>query len=122
MFCTIVISTLSPLCRFLVYAQGCRPPISFWGRIRTLRLIVPHYDQIFVGPLCSILAGPCVLSLLWNTRIPREIAFSAGAGATVLFALVSPPRLKHWRLTGHHRLAPTFQEAQAAAVHKMGQP
>ena len=58
-------SCLSPLAtitspqlrRCLIYVRGYRSPISFWGRIWTFRLIIPGYDQVYVGPICSLLRG-----------------------------------------------------------------
>ena len=95
---------------------------NLWGRVVTLRWIIPGFDHVFVGPICAFLTAPAALVIWRSSRIPGEIALSLGAGLTVLIALVSPPRLQRWRLTGQHRLVPTFQESQAAAVHKMGQP
>jgi hypothetical protein len=120
--CTVGAMTFCPLYRLLIYCQGCRWPISVWGRIGTFRLVIPGYDQILVGPVCSLLPGPMALLFYLNYPIPGEICFSVSAGLTVLVALITPPWLRRWRLTGQHRLAPTFAEMQAASVHKMGQP
>jgi hypothetical protein len=121
-FCTSMVMLVTPIGRIAIYTQGCRFPISLWGRVVTFRWIIPGFDHVFLGPICALLAGPAALIVWRNSRIPGEIALSLGAGLTVLIALVSPPRLRRWRLTGQHRLGPTFQESQAAAVHKMGQP
>jgi hypothetical protein len=72
--------------------------------------------------LCSLLVGPIAFMLSRNARVPGEICFSIAASLSVLFALICPPRLKYWRLTGQHRLAPTLQDSQAVSIHKMGQP
>jgi hypothetical protein len=100
--------------RFLIYVRGCRAPISFWGRIWTFRWIIPRFDQIFVGPICSVLGGFLVLSFLRYRLVPVEVCYSAAGGVAVLLALVSPPTLKRFRLVGQHRLAPTLSDAQQA--------
>ncbi len=100
--------------RSVLYAHGCQPPISFWGRIRTFQWIIPGYDQIFVGPICSILGGFLVLFLMRDRFGPTEICYPVAGGVAVLLALISPPTLKRFRLTGQHRLAPTLSERQTA--------
>ncbi len=121
----VVCMVLSPITcsslRLATYIQGCRAPISFWGRIRTFRWVIAGFDQVLIGPACSLLVGPAALSLFRHSRVPAEVFFSIAVGLTLLIALISPPSLKRWRLTGQHRLVPTFQESQAATVHKMGQ-
>ena len=60
----IAIVAVSAIRRRAGRATGCsmfagyQSPISFWGRIRTFRWIIPGYDQVYVGPICS-LAGGC---------------------------------------------------------------
>jgi hypothetical protein len=120
--CTTIAMVFAPVARLGLYSRGCRWPISLRGRIGTFRLVIPGYDQILVGPICSLLPGFMALVLFLNFRVPGQIWFSIGTGLTVLVALLSPPRLKNWRLTGQHRLAPTLAESQAASLHKMGQP
>ena len=106
----------------VVFGVFSIPQISLWGRALTFRWIIPGYDQVLVGPICALLVGPMAMSVFWNSRVPGEICLSIASGLTVHFALISPPRLRHWRLTGHHRLVPALQESQSASVHKMGQP
>lgn len=115
-------TTMSAMFRFGIYIQGYRPPISYRGRLATLRWVIPGFDQILIAPMCSLAVGPAALAVHWNSRVPFEITLSVAAGLAVLVALVSPPGLKRWRLTGQHRLVPTSQESQAASVHRMGQP
>ena len=83
----------------------------------------PAYDQVLVAPICFARRGDRPRSPFTGTREFRfEITLSVAAGLAVLVALVGPPRLKRWRLTGEHRLVPTSQESQAASLHRMGQP
>jgi hypothetical protein len=114
----VVIPTIvgAAVARLLIYARGCWPPISLWGRIRTFRWIIPAYDQIFVGPICSILGGFLVLSLMKYRVIPVEVCYPLAGGVAVFLALISPPTLKRFRLVGQHRLTPTFSNAQTVIV------
>jgi hypothetical protein len=91
-----------PLGRLGLYVQGYQSPLSLWGRIMTLRLIIPGYDQVFVAPICTMLAGPICLGILMAAGVPLEISLSVATGLTVLVALIMPPRLRHWRLCGRH--------------------
>ncbi len=97
--------------RLMLYTSGYRPPMSAWGRIRTLRWIIPGYDQVFVGPLLTLVAGPLALLALRPFGLDFEIRLSFAAGLVVFVALVAPPGLRHSRLTGRHRLGPAFSES-----------
>ncbi len=102
--------------RLLVYAHGCQPPISFWGRIRTFQWIIPGYDQVLAGPICSIVGGLLVLSTMRDRFGPDEVRYPVAGGVAVLLALICPPNLRRFRLTGQHRLAQTLSERQAASA------
>jgi hypothetical protein len=93
-----------PLARLAVYTLGHRWPISLWGRIRTGRWIIPGYDYVFVAPLCALIAGPVILGLLHALGCPPDACIVIGSAVTAAVALVAPPRLRRWRLTGHHRI------------------
>jgi len=97
---------LSPLIRLVVYAQGCPPPITFWGRVRTMYLIIPGYNRIFVGPACGLLAGPMTVALLAAIGAPIEARLSVACGMVLLVVLLTPPSLRRWRLTGSYRMDP----------------
>ena len=76
---TTIVCTLA---RIGIYVQGYQSPLSLWGRIVTLRLIIPGYDQVFVAPICALLAGPIALG---DARDPpatdRDLLFDRdGAG------------------------------------------
>jgi hypothetical protein len=102
---------ISVWARLMLYTSGYRPPMSAWGRIRTLRWIIPGYDQVFVGPLLTLIAGPLALLALRPFGLDFEIRLSFAVGLVVFVALVAPPGLRHWRLTGRHRLGATFSES-----------
>ena len=101
-------AAFSSLGRLIIYGLGYVSPISFWARIWTFRWIIPGYDQIFVAPLCSPLAGVMTGALLYACGLPLEVCLPPAYGVAVLVALVTPPRLRRWRLTGQHRLVPVI--------------
>jgi hypothetical protein len=93
-----------PFARICLYTAGYSAPIGFWGRIRTFRWIIPGYDQIFVAPLCAMMAGAATLALLQACRLPLFIGFTFASGMVILVTVLTPPRLRLWRLTGQHRI------------------
>jgi hypothetical protein len=103
----VVPTVLFPFGRMSIYVQGHASPISGWARIMTMRWIIPGYDQIFVGPLCALLAGPASLGLFFAIGCPLDACLTLGTGVTAAVALVAPPRLRRWRLTGYHRIVPS---------------
>ena len=115
-FAVVLIICLAPLIRIAMYVNGYPPPISFWGRLRTFRWIIPGYDQVFVGPICSVLGAVLVLSFLGTPWMPVDICLVIAASVSVFLALVVPPDLRRWYLTGHHRLAQTQTESKEANI------
>jgi hypothetical protein len=93
-----------PFGRIARYTAGYSSPISFWGRIRTFRWIIPGYDQIFVAPFCAMMAGVATLALLHACRLPLFICLTFASGMVILVTVLTPPRLRLWRLTGQHRI------------------
>jgi hypothetical protein len=98
--------------RLAIYCWGYAPPISIWGRIFTLRWIVPGYDHVFLAPL-AILAAVGT-SHYWIEQFP---AFTTRIvpGTVVMIWLCAfnlGPSLKRWRLTGNHRLSPAMLMAK----------
>ena len=97
--------------RLLAYTIGYMPPISFWGRVRTFRWIIPRYDVIFVAPLLILaLVATLFWEPVWDIR-PGRILAAITAGY-VFIALGFPPTLEEWRLTGSHRIIPTVQKQE----------
>jgi hypothetical protein len=96
--------TLCPLGRLYIYLIGYIFPITLWARIWTGRWLIPGYDQVFVGPICAFLVGPLSLALLRAWRVPLDFSLPIATGLIPLVALITPPRLKRWRLTGQHRI------------------
>jgi hypothetical protein len=98
----------TPFIRLLIYSRGYAAPMTLWARIRMFRPIIPGYDQVFIGPICSLLAGPMTLTLLTAMRAPLDVGLSIADGMVVLVALLTPPGLRRWRLTGAHRMVSTI--------------
>ncbi len=88
-----------PLFRLSTYATLYRAPISILGRICTGRWIIPGYDVCSVGPFLSLVGAIAVYALT-----PREISPSLAITTSLLLALITPPGLAQWRLTGKHRI------------------
>ena len=95
---------ICPLLRLWVYIKGYVPPTTFWARIITGRWIIPGYDQVFVAPICTFLVGPLFLVLFRRWSVLLEVSLPIATAAMLLVALITPPRLKRWRLTGRHRI------------------
>jgi hypothetical protein len=92
--------------------------MTLWGRFRTLRWIIPGYDQVFVAPICTLFAGPTSLGLFLACKLPLEVCLPMATGVIVLVGLITPPRLRHWRLIGQHRIV--HIPSQAKAFVKVG--
>jgi hypothetical protein len=90
--------------RLAIYAKGLGPPISLLGRIRTGRLIIPGHDRIYVAPLLTILAVPAVIGPSWAAGLPQEISLPIAVTVAFAVALLTPPRLREWRLTAPDRM------------------
>jgi hypothetical protein len=101
----VSVATLAaPYIRLMVYRRGYAAPLSLWARIRLFKPIVPGYDRVFIGPVCSLLARPNTLALQTAMRAPLDVCLSIACGMIVLVALLTPPSLRRWRLTGAHRM------------------
>ncbi|MBL7214776.1 MAG: hypothetical protein ISS71_03750 [Phycisphaerae bacterium] len=93
-----------PIFRFTSYAIKYRPPISFLGRFRTGRLIIPGYDKVYIGPIVILLAGIFMPFLLKILAIPNHITYELSASICIFLAFACPPNFEKWHYTGHHRI------------------
>lgn len=109
--CVVAFGCLLAGGRLMAYIIGYMPPISFWGRVRTFRWIIPRYDVVFVAPLL-ILA--LLATLIWVPEwdLPHGRLLSAITAAYVFVALGFPPSLEKWRLTGSHRIIPAVPKQE----------
>ena len=95
----------SGVVRLMTYTSRYLPPISFWGRIRTLRWIIPGHDVVYLGPLLSTVIPATTVGIgLWR-EVPWEVVGPTAIAAALFIALAAPPRLRLWRLVGTHRIA-----------------
>lgn len=103
----LVAGFLASVNRLLVYAYGYQWPISVLGRIGSGRLILPHYDKVFLTPLCTMLAAG--LLFLAGPRLDISIPLYLGASIAIIVAVAvgGGPSLRRWRLTGGHRIVRT---------------
>lgn len=98
--------------RTSIYCWGYASPISFWGRVFTLRWIVPGYDQVALAPLAAL--GGALAGGELAGRFPAFIPLIIPAAMTLvgLCAFNLGPSLVRWRLTGNHRLSPAMLMAK----------
>jgi hypothetical protein len=88
------------------YCVGYAPPISFLGRLVTLRWIIPRYDQVFIAPLAALGVGIGVWYVA--SAIQRDPIYVTPIGFALIWwvLMALPPSLRQWRLTGNHRIVP----------------
>jgi hypothetical protein len=96
--------------RLSIYRPGYAPPMNLWGRIVTLRWIIPRYHKIYFGPLCTLVTPWAFLSVSARWGIPLEFAVPPAVALTLFVALSCKPSLRSWRLTGRHRIVPTAKQ------------
>ncbi len=97
---------MSLFARTFPYWLNYRPPISFWGRLLTLRWIIPGYDHILVGPMLIFVAATTLPHLLVGWHVPDLAALAVTLSVVLGLAANMPPSLEQWRLTGFHRIVP----------------
>jgi hypothetical protein len=101
----IVTGTIVSGARVVLYVAGHSSPISLWGRLWTLRWIIPRYDVVLLTPLAGALAsyGIPIVGVLMG--VPPAAILGIGLATILLINLLGPPRLRHWQLTAPVRLA-----------------
>ncbi|HLJ11652.1 MAG TPA: hypothetical protein VKU82_10700 [Planctomycetaceae bacterium] len=114
-FITALISQFAVFIRVAIYCWGYFPPISVWGRIFTLRWIVPGYDRVFLTPLVTMLVTTIGLAAPSQWAIDVDVAVSVTLSLVFMTTLNLGPSLLTWRLTGNHRLSPATLMANSKA-------
>ncbi len=114
----ILAMLVSSVLRLGGYVQGYVGPLPLEARILTNRWIIPSFDRVLVAPACSLLVGLAVVVLLGAWGVPDPPRYTVASGMAVLAALITPPRLREWRLTGGHRIIPT-KDSGIGARYKM---
>jgi len=91
--------------RLGVYIHGHSSPINFWGRVFTLRWVIPGYDKVFLAPFSIFILAGLGGNLMFLLPGPPVITACATMTLIVAAALNLGPTLIAWRLTGKHRLS-----------------
>ncbi len=107
-FCLVGVG--AALTRFISYFWGYLPPISLWGRVRTMRWIIAGYDQIFLAAL-SIAAVVTVADLA-RKQFDLLVVAPVSVFLTLLIAFNMGPTLRNWHTTGKHRIVPWLLQGQ----------
>jgi len=96
--------------RMVAYTGKRWPPIGFFGRIFTLRWIIPAYDRVFLAPIAIFLVPTVFFPLLAAVGLTGHFAAVAVLALTIFASLTLPPSLYHWHLTGPHRCVNMTQQ------------
>jgi hypothetical protein len=103
-----VLTFISVACvagRLGIYTIGYAPPISLLGRLATGRVVIPHYDSVFVAPLVAAATAWWLPTFCEFLGLPPVIYMPLVCGIVLWLSLALPPRREDWHLTGHHRIA-----------------
>lgn len=112
----VAVTEVAVVLRIIIYCLGYRPPIGFWGRIFTLRWVIPGYDKVFLAPLCAALVAILVPFGCHWLGIPFSAAFPATIFLMLLVTLNMGPTLRDWQLTGSHRIVPGVQQRNDCVI------
>lgn len=94
--------------RTAMYCGTYRSPISIWGRIWTLRWIIPRYDVVFVTPLLTFLVVVIAEAMLIRYEVDLTIGTPIVVAIGTWIALNLGPTFEPWQLTGGHRIVPKY--------------
>ena len=98
--------------RFSRYFHNYRPPINIFGRVFTLRWIIPCYDKMLVAPGLTLIVPYLFLRLQHsNFALPLSstVADCVAVGVALFLAFNVGPAFESWDATGGHRIVPTFK-------------
>jgi hypothetical protein len=106
---------IAVIARVGTYCWGYAAPIGLWGRIFTLRWIIPGYDYVFIAPLLAL--ATCAVGISIQPLLGAPVQIAAPLTLTLVFIIIltSAPTLSYWRLTGNHRLSPAALMANKKA-------
>lgn len=83
-----------------------KPPVSFWARFFTGRLIIPRYDAVALGPVATCVVAVALPPALATAGVAPPLVFAftvmLAAAAHAAFAVDT----EHWRLTAPCRIEP----------------
>lgn len=101
----VAVVLVAAVVRTTVYLVDARPPFNILGRLRTGRIVVPGFDQVFLAP---ILAGSVATLADLVVRFSGDwfpMTEAGVVGMCLCILLNTGPSLKTWMLTGQNRLA-----------------
>ena len=112
-----IVAQILAISRIGRYLVNIGSPLSIGGRIRTGRLIIRGHDQVFAGPIATLLTAALVTWLIHLFHWPALIAVPIGISAVIAVGLATGPKLAAWRLTGKIRLVDSaYKSANASAA------
>lgn len=103
-FANLGIFGILTVCRLSLYLQGYHPPISLWGRIFTLRWIIPKYDSVFIAPIVALLVLITFTVVNFTIRISPLFLGPLTTISIVLALLNIGPTRSHWHFTSPCRI------------------
>lgn len=127
---SIQLMFIATIIRLTIYVRGHRSPISFWGRIWTLRWIIPRYDVVLLGPLAAIIVHvatqAAALAIFVSNGMRGNVAnpqlewvamaiSSCGFSAALMILFTTGPVVTRWRLEGSHRIVFDNTNKQSSA-------
>ncbi|HEX3997820.1 MAG TPA: hypothetical protein VHX65_04660 [Pirellulales bacterium] len=108
----IIIPASMSVVRLQRYTYFCHSPINSWGRLFTLRWIIPGYDKVFVAPLLTAaVPGIVIVWIVKNPAVEPLAVVPVAIALASMAALNLGPTLHAWRYTGQHRMAPRYASA-----------
>jgi hypothetical protein len=90
--------------RWIAYTGGYPSPINIWGRIATGNWIIPKYDRVLIGPLCTLLSGAILILAMYFSGIYPPLQVAICFVIPLLLTLSIGPTLSDWKLTGAHQI------------------
>src|SRR2546421_901322 len=102
--------------RMVIYSNGYASPITFWGRIRTARLIIPTHDNAWIVPLLLPLIGGATMLGFNRLNLSPLYSLPLLFSFLLLLAMQLPPARRQWQLTGEHRLVQLKNRANRNAT------
>ncbi|MCA9043332.1 MAG: hypothetical protein KDA69_03375 [Planctomycetaceae bacterium] len=100
------------------YVSGHAPPLGFFGRLATGRLIIPGYDYIFLAPVtvATLAVGGAVI--LGHLHTPPVLSAVSLLFMVIFLITTMPPDLAVFHLTGNHRINPDMKQRTSAFLIK----
>jgi len=116
LFDTLVIVGAAVISLSMNFVALC-PPISWWGRLRSGRLIIPAYDRMMVPALASIAIIGTMMILVVNEHITegpaQVIALTVSTALAFAVLLCTGPDRTSWAMTAPGRM-PTPSKTAAS--------